>query len=504
MTSMEGEKLNRSLSIPLHYQLMLILKKRIISGIYPVGSKIPNEMQLCMEFEVSRPTVRKAIEQLADAGLLVTVHPKGSFVQEVKDTEPIEPTEEVNCIPEASSNMITVSLESPLHDCLLYQITEEFRHHTGIKVQIVQSGSWKDGMNSVVNTIIENRVPDIFLVSNVSVAAFANMGMIQPFDRFMDEESLALLKAREWRENHGQYLYNDLLYGYPFFSETRLMYYRKDYFDELGLPYPTAGWTHDDFLEMGKALTKPEKARWGYAFPTDADADTFQTFMTWVMQRGGRIYQKHADGTVAAATDDPAFVEAFQWVCELMLKHKICPPIEQCGDYSKLCTLFLDGHISMMIGLPAFRLALEDRIDGQWGIAPLPRGPHSGNGYRGRMPLCISTKSKNPEQCWKFIQYLTEKRNLFPYSRRVGIIPAMELYSEKEILAFHGEEIKDFLEAMGDTAGWDQFFISPNNGIDMEAWQMPIQYTMRRVLQKEVNYEQAIQYITLAVGNLIK
>ena len=114
---MEKEVLKRELSIPLHYQLMIILKKRIESGIYPVDSKIPNEMELCTEFQVSRPTVRRAIEELVEEGLVVKVHPKGTFVCNSGDKETAKTSESEPANTEkAAKNSLRVTFDSPLMD----------------------------------------------------------------------------------------------------------------------------------------------------------------------------------------------------------------------------------------------------------------------------------------------------------------------------------------------------------------------------------------------------
>ena len=46
------------------------LTKRIGSGRYPVGGHLPTEMALCEQYGISRHTVREALRQLRDAGLI--------------------------------------------------------------------------------------------------------------------------------------------------------------------------------------------------------------------------------------------------------------------------------------------------------------------------------------------------------------------------------------------------------------------------------------------------
>ncbi|MFD1956178.1 GntR family transcriptional regulator [Paenibacillus thailandensis] len=53
---------------PLYLQIKKIIKERILHGVYPLGSIIPSEPQLESEFQVSKMTVRNAIQELAQEG----------------------------------------------------------------------------------------------------------------------------------------------------------------------------------------------------------------------------------------------------------------------------------------------------------------------------------------------------------------------------------------------------------------------------------------------------
>jgi len=50
------------------------LGERIVSGYYKPGTRFPNEMQICEEFDASRPVVREAIKALAAKGIIKFTH----------------------------------------------------------------------------------------------------------------------------------------------------------------------------------------------------------------------------------------------------------------------------------------------------------------------------------------------------------------------------------------------------------------------------------------------
>ncbi|MDY0404599.1 GntR family transcriptional regulator [Virgibacillus sp. 179-BFC.A HS] len=68
----------------LHAYIKEELLDRIKSRKYLPGEKIPTELELCKDFDVSRTTVRTALNQLTLEGYLNRIQGKGTFVAEQK------------------------------------------------------------------------------------------------------------------------------------------------------------------------------------------------------------------------------------------------------------------------------------------------------------------------------------------------------------------------------------------------------------------------------------
>jgi GntR family transcriptional regulator len=66
--------------VPLYWQLAATLRDRIAEGLYPAGAQLPTEGAFCVEFGVSRITVRGALERLTTEGLLRRERGRGTFV----------------------------------------------------------------------------------------------------------------------------------------------------------------------------------------------------------------------------------------------------------------------------------------------------------------------------------------------------------------------------------------------------------------------------------------
>jgi len=74
------KKLKAQSASPLYHQLMQRISIDIERGIYPIGSRIPPEHELEEQYQVSRVTVRRALAELTEKGLLERKQGKGTFV----------------------------------------------------------------------------------------------------------------------------------------------------------------------------------------------------------------------------------------------------------------------------------------------------------------------------------------------------------------------------------------------------------------------------------------
>ncbi|WP_053846607.1 GntR family transcriptional regulator [Streptomyces sp. NRRL B-24085] len=66
------------------------------------GDAIPSERALCAQLEVSRPTLRAAVDELVAAGLLVREHGRGMFVAPEKITQELVSAEQSMTVPQAA------------------------------------------------------------------------------------------------------------------------------------------------------------------------------------------------------------------------------------------------------------------------------------------------------------------------------------------------------------------------------------------------------------------
>jgi GntR family transcriptional regulator len=71
---------NTNTFVPLYYQLKQHIESQIRSGTWQPGDQVPSEAILGEKFRVSRTTVRQALGELVNQGMLTRVQGKGTFV----------------------------------------------------------------------------------------------------------------------------------------------------------------------------------------------------------------------------------------------------------------------------------------------------------------------------------------------------------------------------------------------------------------------------------------
>lgn len=76
--------IDKNSPIPVYYQLKEDIKNKINIGVWKVGQCIDSERELSENYSVSRMTVRQALGELVQEGILVREKGKGTFVCEPK------------------------------------------------------------------------------------------------------------------------------------------------------------------------------------------------------------------------------------------------------------------------------------------------------------------------------------------------------------------------------------------------------------------------------------
>ncbi|SOD93354.1 GntR family transcriptional regulator [Caenispirillum bisanense] len=101
---------------PKHHQVYLVLRQQILEGLYDDTTALPNEMQLCDQFDVSRITIRKAMERLEREGLVERHRGRGTFPRPGFRDSPVQAS-----ISGSIENLIAMGLKTEVRvESLVY------------------------------------------------------------------------------------------------------------------------------------------------------------------------------------------------------------------------------------------------------------------------------------------------------------------------------------------------------------------------------------------------
>jgi DNA-binding GntR family transcriptional regulator len=165
--------LERTGPIPLYFQISERIKNAIMSGQLPPGSRLENEVSLCERLGLSRPTVRKAIQELVDKGLLVRRRGVGTQVVHGQVTRGVELTslhdDLIRSGKKPSTKLISLELQKADGN-----IADQLACPVGTEVVRIERLRFAD---SAPVALMANWLPASF--RNVSVSDLEEIGLYQ-------------------------------------------------------------------------------------------------------------------------------------------------------------------------------------------------------------------------------------------------------------------------------------------------------------------------------------
>ena len=235
-----------------------------------------------------------------------------------------------------------------------------------IDVTITPVATQDDLLARLTTGFAGGQPPDVFLINYRKYGQYAAQNVLQPVQPFLDESDV--IAEDEFAETSMEAFRfdGDTLTCLPQNVSSLQVYYNVDLFEQAGVPLPEAGWTWDDFLAAGKALTQGDT----YGIGVEASLIRVAPF---VWSNGGEIVDDQDDPTTLTLDEGPAR-EAFDFFLDLQLEHGVVPPSaeeQSLGAEDR----FIAGKLGMFLdsrkAVPGLR-----EIDGfTWDVAPMPVAP---------------------------------------------------------------------------------------------------------------------------------
>lgn len=166
-------ELERNGPIPLYFQIATIIESAIMDGTLPAGARLENEIAFGGRLGLSRPTVRRAIQDLVDKGLLVRRRGIGTQVVHGQVTRGVELTSLYEDLERSGKKPTTTIL-----DFKVIKATKRDAEHLGVNVGepvlYVHRVRYADG---VAVSVMENWLPTDF--TDIQKADLDELGLYQ-------------------------------------------------------------------------------------------------------------------------------------------------------------------------------------------------------------------------------------------------------------------------------------------------------------------------------------
>jgi multiple sugar transport system substrate-binding protein len=206
-----------------------------------------------------------------------------------------------------------------------------------------------------------------------------------------------------------------VMYGVPGDGGGPLIIFNAGMLDRAGLPSPgqlneSSQWTADRFLDIAKRSVRKGTGQpdvWG----TEGHWAAYPLWLAWVYGWGGDVFNK--DGT-AIVLDQPAAVDALQWLQDLTLRQGVAPTASETAalrtaQMADRRVLFAAERVAMITdyttALGAGGILEAEKRGLRWDATLLPVAKAGQFSVAQFHPFVASSSSKAPEAAWRLLVY---------------------------------------------------------------------------------------------------
>jgi multiple sugar transport system substrate-binding protein len=298
-------------------------------------------------------------------------------------------------------------------------IPEFERRNPGIHVTLQQI-PWIAAHEKLLTAHVGEATPDLAQMGNTWIPEFVAVGGLADLGPFA-KASKTIDGGRGdfpgiWATN----VVDGVLYGIPWYVDTRVMFYRSDVLAAVGYPQFPRTWS--TWLDAMTRIQRERKCRYGILMPTNE----FEPIEVIALSNGSTLLRP--DGT-RGAFQEPPFREAFNFYVDIF--HRGLAPIVSNTQVANLYQEFAQGEFAMHITGPwnvgEFKRRLPPEMHGKWATAPLPARDASaptGVSLAGGASLVIFSASRHKEAAHKLIEFLSEPAQQVRFFELTGDLPA--------------------------------------------------------------------------------
>jgi ABC-type glycerol-3-phosphate transport system substrate-binding protein len=283
------------------------------------------------------------------------------------------------------------------------------RTHPGIHV-VFRQLSWGDYTQKLLSAVQAGAPPDLSGGDSGIPFTMGAQGQTFPInDLFAQWQRNGTFKDMvPWAYKKWEYQGKD--YGITWQFDGRGIFYRKDLFQNAGIPVPT---TWQQWLAAAKKLTNLSKGIYGIAVPgKQGTYDTDQFYMTLVFQAGGGLADVNGNPTFKT----PQQLKALEFEKELVAccAAKGTPA----WTFTEVEKAFEQGKAAMAFGGGWFINDIKTtapQLFQNIGVLPVligPGGPRAQHSVAFANPWMIYKQTKHPKEARIFLMWMMQPDNV--------------------------------------------------------------------------------------------
>jgi multiple sugar transport system substrate-binding protein len=313
-------------------------------------------------------------------------------------------------------------------------LPEFTRRHPTIRVR-VQQIPWSAAHEKLLTAYVGNAMPDVFQLGNTWIPEFVALRAITNLDTQI-QHSTAVKLEDYFPGILETNAVNGYIYALPWYVDTRLLFYREDILDNVGITEPPTSWAN--WLE---AMSRIKRQLGADRYAILVPINEWQPLVILALQLGAELLK---DNDQYGNFRDERFRQAFAFYLALF-REGLTPSVGT-TQIANLYQEFANGYFAMYITGPwnigEFRRRLPATTP--WLTAPMP-GPDDRGGVSlaGGASLAIARSSSHQDAAWKLLEYLSEPTQQSAFYRLSGDLPARktawsnpELATDPQVQAF--------------------------------------------------------------------
>lgn len=267
--------------------------------------------------------------------------------------------------------------------------------------------------------------PDVIQIGGTWNTTLAALGALTDITDYLDDVERTDIIRPIW--NYCYEPTRSKAYSLPWFIDARVLYYRHDILQALGVKAESIGTWNGLHEACERLRDHPKLGKRFFALPLGGQREgiLIHDLAPWIWGAGGNFLSSDRQH---AQFHEPLAVQGVDFYFRLMVE-RLIPLL---GRDRFTMGNFFSGHFAFQISgswpihgylNPRFAYYQPD-VARYYGISVFPSGPAGQVTFLGGSNLAISSKSRHPEGAWKLIKFLTSSAAQVRHSRLIGMLPS--------------------------------------------------------------------------------